>query len=154
MRARPPRGAPSSFPGSGHSPRMRTKATHNSKASNWLVRILQLSAPISLAVTAGAHTQSIDLVSPRRFPSTTVCVHFEPRRLGVTKKCLLSFWLWASLLPCRFYGGVCARAQFSGAGDSIMASRVVIQHLSGAKANQIEQFPLEGLVELTMGRDP
>jgi serine protease Do len=35
-----------------------------------------------------------------------------------------------------------------------MASRVVIQHLSGAKANQIEQFPLEGLVELTMGRDP
>lgn len=35
-----------------------------------------------------------------------------------------------------------------------MASRIVIQHLSGAKANQIEQFPVEGLVELSMGRDP
>jgi serine protease Do len=35
-----------------------------------------------------------------------------------------------------------------------MASRIVIQHVSGAKANQIEQFPVEGLVELSMGRDP
>ena len=35
-----------------------------------------------------------------------------------------------------------------------MASRVIIQHISGAKANQIEQFPVEGLVELSMGRDP
>lgn len=33
-------------------------------------------------------------------------------------------------------------------------ARIVIQHLSGAKANQIEQFPVEGLVELSMGRDP
>ena len=35
-----------------------------------------------------------------------------------------------------------------------MASRIVIQHLSGAKANQIEQFAVEGLVEFSMGRDP
>ena len=35
-----------------------------------------------------------------------------------------------------------------------MASRIVIQHLSGTKANQIEQFPVEGLVEFSMGRDP
>lgn len=35
-----------------------------------------------------------------------------------------------------------------------MASRIVIQHLSGAKANQIEQFPVDGLVEFSMGRDP
>jgi serine protease Do len=35
-----------------------------------------------------------------------------------------------------------------------MASRIVIQHLSGAKANQIEQFSVDGLVELSIGRDP
>lgn len=35
-----------------------------------------------------------------------------------------------------------------------MASRIVIQHVSAAKANQIEQFPLDGFAELTIGRDP
>lgn len=35
-----------------------------------------------------------------------------------------------------------------------MAARVVIQHVNGSKANQLEQFPLEGLTEITFGRDP
>ncbi|MDR3536070.1 MAG: trypsin-like peptidase domain-containing protein [Acetobacteraceae bacterium] len=35
-----------------------------------------------------------------------------------------------------------------------MAARIVIQHLTGPKANQIEQFPLDGFSELTIGRDP
>jgi serine protease Do len=34
------------------------------------------------------------------------------------------------------------------------ATRIVIRHLSGSKANQIEQFDLDGLQELTFGRDP
>jgi serine protease Do len=33
-------------------------------------------------------------------------------------------------------------------------ARVVIRHITGAKANQIDQIELEGLVELTIGRDP
>ena len=35
-----------------------------------------------------------------------------------------------------------------------MPTRIVIQHQSGSKANQIEQFPLELTGELTIGRDP
>jgi len=35
-----------------------------------------------------------------------------------------------------------------------MASRIVIRHITGVKANQIDQVELEGLVELTIGRDP
>jgi serine protease Do len=35
-----------------------------------------------------------------------------------------------------------------------MASRIVIRHITGVKANQIDQIDLEGLVELTIGRDP
>jgi serine protease Do len=34
------------------------------------------------------------------------------------------------------------------------ATRVVIRHLSGSKVNQIEQFDLDGLQEITFGRDP
>jgi serine protease Do len=34
------------------------------------------------------------------------------------------------------------------------ATQVVIRHLSGSKINQIEQFNLEGLTEITLGRDP
>ena len=34
------------------------------------------------------------------------------------------------------------------------ATQVVIRHLSGSKINQIEQFNLEGLSEITLGRDP
>jgi serine protease Do len=37
---------------------------------------------------------------------------------------------------------------------STMASRIVIRHITGVKANQIDQIDLEGLVELTIGRDP
>jgi serine protease Do len=33
-------------------------------------------------------------------------------------------------------------------------ARIVIRHLSGSKINQIEQFDLEGLQEITLGRDP
>jgi len=33
-------------------------------------------------------------------------------------------------------------------------TQVVIRHLSGSKINQIEQFNLEGLSEITLGRDP
>src|ERR1700747_470153 len=32
--------------------------------------------------------------------------------------------------------------------------RVVIRHLSGSKINQVEQFPLKDLQEITIGRDP
>ncbi|HML09744.1 MAG TPA: trypsin-like peptidase domain-containing protein [Stellaceae bacterium] len=35
-----------------------------------------------------------------------------------------------------------------------MATRVVIHHLGGSKVNQIEQFPLGEISELTIGRDP
>ena len=34
------------------------------------------------------------------------------------------------------------------------ATQIVIRHLSGSKTNQIEQFNLEGLSEITLGRDP
>lgn len=33
-------------------------------------------------------------------------------------------------------------------------TRIVIRHLSGSKINQIEQFDLDGLQEITFGRDP
>jgi serine protease Do len=33
-------------------------------------------------------------------------------------------------------------------------TRIVIRHLSGSKANQIDQFDLAGLQEITLGRDP
>jgi serine protease Do len=33
-------------------------------------------------------------------------------------------------------------------------TQIVIRHLSGSKTNQIEQFNLEGLSEITLGRDP
>ncbi len=33
-------------------------------------------------------------------------------------------------------------------------ARIVIRHLTGSKINQIEQFDLEGLQEITIGRDP
>jgi serine protease Do len=32
--------------------------------------------------------------------------------------------------------------------------RVVLRHVSGSKANQLEEFPLDGVRELTIGRDP
>jgi serine protease Do len=32
--------------------------------------------------------------------------------------------------------------------------RIVIRHVSGSKANQIEQIPLVDLTEITIGRDP
>ena len=34
------------------------------------------------------------------------------------------------------------------------ATCIVIRHLSGSKINQIEQFDLDGLQEITFGRDP
>ncbi|MDE2165925.1 MAG: trypsin-like peptidase domain-containing protein [Alphaproteobacteria bacterium] len=34
-----------------------------------------------------------------------------------------------------------------------MSTRVVIQYLGGSKSNQVDEFPLEGLTELTIGRD-
>src|ERR1700691_5981170 len=33
-------------------------------------------------------------------------------------------------------------------------ARIVIRHLSGSKIKQIEQFDLEGLQEINIGRDP
>jgi len=33
-------------------------------------------------------------------------------------------------------------------------TRIVIRHLGGSKVNQIDQFDLEGLQEITLGRDP
>src|ERR1700680_2573540 len=33
-------------------------------------------------------------------------------------------------------------------------TRIVIRHLSGSKVNQIDQFDLAGLQEITLGRDP
>src|ERR1700757_59114 len=42
-----------------------------------------------------------------------------------------------------------------GASMSVKAQpRVVIRHLSGSKINQVEQFPLKDLQEITIGRDP
>jgi len=40
--------------------------------------------------------------------------------------------------------------------NSMTASkaRIVIRHLTGSKINQIEQFDLDGLQEITIGRDP
>jgi S1-C subfamily serine protease len=35
-----------------------------------------------------------------------------------------------------------------------MASRIVIQHVSAAKANQVEQFPVDAFSELAIGREP
>jgi S1-C subfamily serine protease len=35
-----------------------------------------------------------------------------------------------------------------------LATRIIIRHLSGSKTNQIEQFDLDGLQEITIGRDP
>ncbi|MEP7346164.1 MAG: FHA domain-containing protein, partial [Gemmatimonadaceae bacterium] len=32
--------------------------------------------------------------------------------------------------------------------------RVVLRHLKGSKASQLEEFPLQQFVELTIGRDP
>jgi serine protease Do len=32
--------------------------------------------------------------------------------------------------------------------------RIVIRHVSGSKANQIEQIPFINLTEITIGRDP
>jgi hypothetical protein len=33
-------------------------------------------------------------------------------------------------------------------------ARIVIRHLTGSKANEIEEFPLQDFTELTLGRDP
>src|SRR5689334_15247235 len=47
--------------------------------------------------------------------------------------------------PCRL----------QGASMSVKPqARVVIRHLSGSKLNQVEQFPLKDLHEITIGRDP
>src|SRR5271155_4810405 len=35
-----------------------------------------------------------------------------------------------------------------------MAARIVVQHVSGSKANQSENFPLDEYAELVIGRDP
>jgi serine protease Do len=35
-----------------------------------------------------------------------------------------------------------------------MAERIVLRHLSGSKANQVEEFPLNHIRELVIGRDP
>ena len=32
--------------------------------------------------------------------------------------------------------------------------RIVLKHLSGSKANQVEEFPLAHVKELILGRDP
>ena len=32
--------------------------------------------------------------------------------------------------------------------------RVILRHLRGSKASQLEEFPLQQFVELTIGRDP
>ena len=32
--------------------------------------------------------------------------------------------------------------------------RIVLKHLSGSKANQVEEFPLNHVKELVLGRDP
>ena len=37
---------------------------------------------------------------------------------------------------------------------AVSTARIVIRHLSGSKINQIEQFDLDGLQEITIGRDP
>jgi serine protease Do len=35
-----------------------------------------------------------------------------------------------------------------------MATRILIRHLVGSKVNQVEEFPIEGFPELTIGREP
>ena len=35
-----------------------------------------------------------------------------------------------------------------------MATRIIIRHLAGARINQVEQFPLDSVPELTIGREP
>jgi len=39
-------------------------------------------------------------------------------------------------------------------GGQIIMERILIRHLSGSKANQVEPFVIDGLAELTFGRDP
>jgi hypothetical protein len=34
------------------------------------------------------------------------------------------------------------------------ASRIIIRHLTGSKANRIEQFPIDAYQELSIGRNP
>jgi serine protease Do len=35
-----------------------------------------------------------------------------------------------------------------------MVTRIIIRHLTGSKANQVEQFPIESFPELSIGREP
>src|ERR1700677_2414299 len=39
-------------------------------------------------------------------------------------------------------------------GNLTMSTRIEIRHVAGSKVNQIEQFQLDNLDELTIGRDP
>src|SRR6202047_2397106 len=43
---------------------------------------------------------------------------------------------------------------FWGKSMTESGTRIVIRHLSGSKVNQIDQFDLAGLQEITLGRDP
>src|SRR5580692_4480835 len=43
---------------------------------------------------------------------------------------------------------------FEGNSMTESGTRIVIRHLSGSKVNQIDQFDLAGLQEITLGRDP
>src|ERR1700675_1332695 len=47
-----------------------------------------------------------------------------------------------------------ARGRFEGNSMTESGARIVIRHLSGSKVNQIDQFDLAGLQEITLGRDP
>src|ERR1700688_917973 len=47
-----------------------------------------------------------------------------------------------------------ARGRFGGNSMTESGTRIVIRHLSGSKVNQIDQFDLAGLQEITLGRDP
>src|SRR6202044_977260 len=47
-----------------------------------------------------------------------------------------------------------ARGRFEGNSMTESGTRIVIRHLSGSKVNQIDQFDLAGLQEITLGRDP
>src|ERR1700686_5901955 len=47
-----------------------------------------------------------------------------------------------------------ARRRFEGHSMTEPGTRIVIRHLSGSKVNQIDQFDLAGLQEITLGRDP
>lgn len=38
--------------------------------------------------------------------------------------------------------------------SDVSQAHIVIRHLSGSKTNQVEQIPLQGLREITIGRDP